>query len=270
MARIPKIVHYVFGMAPDFGGKPWSLVHYACVRSAIRWIQPQAIYLYYEFEPSGAWWELTRPLLTPVKMAGPTEIFGNPLLHFAHRADVVRLSKLTERGGIYLDADVLVHRSFDDLLDHATVLGLEGEGSSSRGVCNAVILAEPKARFLQLWLETYRRFRSRGHDDFWSEHSVRIPFRLAAQYPDEIKVLSHRAFFWPLWLEEHLRWVFASIDPIAMDETYANHLWETVAWDFLKDLTPGSIRRRDTNFHRWVAPYVAHLPDDFGAPEPRP
>jgi hypothetical protein len=25
---IPNILHFVFGMAPDFGGKPFSLPHY--------------------------------------------------------------------------------------------------------------------------------------------------------------------------------------------------------------------------------------------------
>ena len=265
MSRIPRIVHYVFGMAPDFGGKPWGLVHHACVKSAIRWINPEAVYLYYQFEPSGPWWALTRALLTPVRIDGPEEIFGNPLVHFAHRADVVRLRKLIEHGGIYLDADIVVQRSFDDLLEHRAVLGEEGEGGRI-GIGNAVILAEPNARFLQLWLETYRSFRSQGHDDYWAEHSVQMPARLARQYPDEIKILSHRAFYWPLWSEEHLRWIFASVDPIPMEETYANHLWESLAWAFLKDLTPGAVRSRASNFHRWLEPYVADLPDDFGAP----
>jgi hypothetical protein len=263
--RIPRILHYVFGMAPDFGGKPWSLVHYACLRSAIRWIAPEAIYLYYQFEPTGPWWDLTRPLLTPVKTDVPQEIFGNPLRHFAHRADVIRLHRLVEHGGIYLDSDVLVQRSFDDLLDWETVLGEEGEGGRI-GIGNAVILAARNARFLQRWIETYRFFRSTGRDDHWSEHSVRIPVRLARAYPDEIRVLPHRAFFWPLWSEPHLRWIFESNDPIPLEETRANHLWQTLAWPFLQDLTPGAVRARDTNFCRWVAPYVADLPDDFGAP----
>jgi hypothetical protein len=265
MSRIPRIVHYVFGMAPDFGGKPWGLMHYACVKSAVRWLKPEAIYLYYQFEPSGPWWELTRPLLTSVKIEGPEEIFDNPLPHFAHRADVVRLRKLIAHGGIYLDADVLVQRSFDDLLEYPMVLGQEGEGGGI-GMGNAVMLAEPNASFLQRWMETYRTFRSKGRDPFWNEHSVQTPFRLARQHPDEIKVLSHRAFFWPLWFEEHLRWIFDSIDPIPTDEIYANHLWETLAWQFIEGLTPGTVRGRATNFHRWVEPYVADLPDDFGAP----
>jgi len=226
MTRIPRTLHYVFGLASDFGGKPWSLVHYACVKSAIRWIRPDSIALYYEVEPSGPWWDLTRPLLTPVKIEAPAEIFGNPLQHFAHRADVVRLSKLIELGGIYLDADVLVHRSFDDLLDHPMVLGREGDV----GLGNAVMLAEPRARFLAHWMETYQLFRGKGVDEFWNEHSVKIPAWLMGRHPEEIEVLSQRAFFWPLWGEAHLRWIFESTEPIPLEQAYACHLWETLSW----------------------------------------
>ena len=35
-------------------------------------------------------------------------IFGHPLIHFAHRADVVRLEKLLCIDGIYLDCDFLL------------------------------------------------------------------------------------------------------------------------------------------------------------------
>jgi hypothetical protein len=45
--------HYMFGMARDFGGKPWSLVHHVCVKSAVERIAPERTYLYYEFEPTG-------------------------------------------------------------------------------------------------------------------------------------------------------------------------------------------------------------------------
>jgi hypothetical protein len=261
MTRIPRILHYVFGLTPDFGGKPWSLVHYVCVKSAIRWIKPEAITLYYEHEPTGPWWALTRPLLTPVKIAAPDEIFGNPLQHFAHRADVVRLHKLMEQGGIYLDVDVLVQRGFDDLLDHPMVLGREGDV----GLCNAVILAEPRARFVERWLETYQLFRSTGFDVFWNEHSVKIPAWLAGRHPEDIEVLSPRAFFWPVWSPEDLSLIFESNAPVPMEETYANHLWQSLSWRYLEGLSPGVVRGRDTNFHRWIAPYVADLPDDFGA-----
>jgi SAM-dependent methyltransferase len=265
MSRIPRVLHYTFGMAADFGGKPWSLVHYVCLKSAIAHIRPEQVFFYYEYEPAGPWWALSRELVSLVPITAPREIFGNPLRHVAHRADVVRLQKLIEHGGIYLDADVLVQRDFDDLLGESVVLGREGQDGKF-GMANAVILAEPNAPFLVRWLEAYRSFRSQGQDAFWSEHSVTLPARLALDHPGEITVLSEKAFFWPLWTPEHLDWIFRSNTPIPLEQTYANHLWEATAWPALEDLTPGRVRARDTNFHRWARSYLEGLPDHYGAP----
>ncbi|HXB52909.1 MAG TPA: glycosyltransferase, partial [Rhizomicrobium sp.] len=217
------------------------------------------------YEPSGPWWELSRPLVMVVPIKAPREIFGRPLCHVAHQSDVVRLQKLIEHGGIYLDADVLVHRSFDDLLGHSAVLGQEGEGAQA-GMANAVILAEKNAPFLRRWLEEYRSFRSQGRDEYWNEHSVLLPVKLAKAHPSEITVLSPKAFFWPLWTDDHLEWIFRSNRTIPLDGVYANHLWESNAWKFIEGLTPGKVRAADTNFHRWAAPFLADLPDGYGAP----
>ena len=262
MSRIPRVLHYTFGMAADFGGKPWSLVHHVCLKSAIAHIRPERVFFYYEHEPTGPWWALSRDLVTLVQITAPREIFGNRLAHVAHRSDVVRLQKLIEHGGIYLDADVLVQRDFDDLLEKSVVLGRE----AGFGMANAVILAEPQAPFLIRWLDAYRSFRSKGRDEFWNEHSVALPAKLAREYPQEITVLSEKAFFWPLWHDDHIDWIFRSNRPIALDETYANHLWEANAWSILEDLTPGQVRAEDTNFHRWALPYLEGLPGDYGAP----
>jgi hypothetical protein len=263
---IPKIVHLCFGMAPDFGGKPWSLVHYACVKSMAERLRPEEIRFYYAYEPVGPWWDLTRPMLSLVRIEPPTSIFGNPLVHPAHRADVVRLEKLIEHGGMYLDCDVLVMRDFDGLLDHECVLGLQGEAPRV-GLCNGVILAERNARFLRRWHDTYRSFRSRGKDDYWSEHSVAMPMKLAQEDSSDLTILGNRAFHWPLFHRDHLTWTFASTRPIDGPETFAHHLWESIAWvDYLDGLTVRRVRERDTNFHRWLRPLLADLPDDF-APE---
>src|SRR5262249_32162353 len=106
-------------MSSDAGGKPWSLVHHVCLSSAIERRKPTATILYCETEPSTPWWELSRSLLNVEKIRAPREIFGNPLIHPAHRADVVRLERLIQNGGIYLDVDVFVHASFDSLLGHS-------------------------------------------------------------------------------------------------------------------------------------------------------
>ena len=264
MSRIPKKLHYIFGMASDFGGKPWSLLHHVCLKSAVERIKPDQIFFYYEFEPSGAWWEASRNLVTPVKVEAPREIFGKPLRHVAHRADVLRLQKLIEQGGIYLDADVFVHRDFEDLLDNSVVLGEEGI-NGEHGMANAVMLAEPNAPFLRRWLDEYRSFRSKGEDDFWSEHSVKVPQLLARRYPDELTVLPYTAFFWPLWTEEHLRWIFGSREPIPLEKSYCTHLWEALSWHYVDGLTPGEVRATETNFHRWARPLLLPLADEYGS-----
>lgn len=271
MARIPNVLHYVFGMAADFGGKPWSLVHHVCVASAIHHIKPEAVYLYYEFEPTGPWWALTKPMVTPVQIKSPDNVFGQPLCHVAHKADVVRLQTLIEKGGIYLDADVLVQKSFAPLLNESTVLGREGDDEGEQyGMANAVILAEPHAPFLERWFAEYHWFRSKGRDEYWSEHSVQLPSKLAKEHPDEITVLGPRAFFWPLWTPDHIDWIFKSDKPIALDsEVYANHLWEAKAWEYLHGLTPGALRKARTNFSAWASPYLEGLPDDYGKLPPQ-
>lgn len=263
---IPKIVHLCFGMDPSFGGIPWSLVHYVCVRSVKERIRPDEIFFYYQYLPEGPWWHLTAPLVRCVPIVAPTVIAGNPLLHPAHRADVVRLEKLIELGGIYVDCDVLVLHSFDSLLANACVIGQQASDTPEvpAGLCNAVLLAEPRASFLLRWHDAYASFRSRGRDQYWDEHSVRLPWQLALKHPNEITVLPFDAFHWPTWTERDLALIYRSTDSIDTPRTLAHHLWETLAWhDFLEGLDVGDVRQRDSNFHRWARPLLADLPDDF-------
>jgi hypothetical protein len=264
---IPKILHFCW-LTPDTGARrPWSLSHYACVRSAVERIRPDQALFHCDAEPPGPWWALTRPFVTINRVAAPRVVFDRPVAHVAHRADVLRLQMLLRDGGIYLDCDMFVHRDFDDLLGHSAVLGREGDGEQETGLCNAVILAEPGAPFLRRWYEGYRSFRSTGPDQYWGEHSVKLPQRLAREYPDEITVLPHNAFFWPLGRGEHIKEIFGPSDGRDVRGLYANHLWETFAWwHYLKDLTPGQVRAKRTPFHDWVRDYVADLPDRYGAP----
>jgi hypothetical protein len=253
-------------MSAGGGGKPWSLVHHVCLKSALERIRPEQVYLYSEFEPSGPWWDLSRELLTVQQIEAPREIFGNPVVHFAHRADIVRLDKLLSTGGIYLDADVFVHKSFDDLLHHSAVLGRQVVEGRNLGLCNAVILAQSEAPFLKRWHSEYRTFRSVGRDIYWDEHSVQVPNQLAEKYPNEITILAPSAFFWPTYEQGDLDLMFKSAVPIDVTQAYANHLWESLAWEpYLEHLTPGRVRSVDSNFHQWIRPFVETLPDEYGA-----
>lgn len=264
---IPRTLHFCFGLSADFGGKPWSLVHHACLRRAVEVLRPDRVLFHHEHEPRGPWWDLSRPLVTPVRLRAPQEVFGHRLHRVEHQADVLRLRALVEHGGIYLDADVFVHRGFDDLLGHAAVLGRMSDGERAVGLGNAVILAEPGAAFLRRWLDEYRSFRSRGYDAHYIDHSIRLPLRLWQAHPDEAQLLPAGAFYHPWCDAAGLRRIFEPGEAWKPGGAYATHLWESLAWkSHLQDLTPGRVRARDSALHRWIRPLVEELPDTFGAP----
>ncbi len=252
MPRIPKTLHYCFGLTPDFAARPWSLVHHACVRSAIERIRPDMVRFHYRHEPSGPWWDATRPLVDPVRIgAEVTDALS------------ARLEPLVDEGGIFLEPDVLVQRNFDPLLEFGTVLGVENVGADAR-LGTGVILAERGAPFLLRWLESLAGSGGRQPG----------AMKLAPQPADGVRILPFTAFHWPLGVEEHLEWVFETTHPIIPPHAFVRRLWLARAWPYLAGLTPGLVRSRETNACRWLRPFVADLPDNYGAtgvaPPPAP
>lgn len=230
-------LHYVFGLAPDFGGKPWCYAHYLAVHSAAVVNQPAAIHFWYEHEPAGEWWERTKPYLTLHQITAPQEIFGRPLVHPAHKADVLRLQKLQEFGGVYMDCDVWCLRPFAEIAHGGFWMGRQGK---NYGLCNATMGGDSGAPFLARWIEQYRTFRSRGRDQYWDEHSVRLPLQLAQAHPTEITILPHDRLFWPDW--NYIHEVF-QLPGKWLVNAYSVHLWETYSYSWLSQLTPETLNR---------------------------
>jgi len=261
---IPNVFHFCYALLPD---AKFGFLEYLAIKSACEVNRPERIYLHYQHECSGPWWEKARELVTLRKTEAPTEVFGRPIAHFAHRTDVLRLQLLQEEGGIYLDIDTLCLRPFTDLLVHPCVLGWEG----GRGLCNAVILSEPRGRFVGAWLESYRTFRSQGHDDYWDEHSVLMPAQLAGdpRLSPHIKTVSKRAFFFPLW--DDMRFLFKSSDLRKFRESYCVHYWETNTRHWLQEITPENAVIGDSNFARFVRRILCpeHLLESIEPPQRR-
>ena len=274
---IPNILHFVFGMAPDFGGKPFSLAHYLSVKSAIELNKPSTAFFYYEYEPTGEWWEKAKPLLTLNKITAPESIMGNKLYHVAHKADVVRLQALKETGGIYLDLDTISVKPLTGLLNCSFAIGQELKAAwvpknwrqrlkyklglikknttGSTGLCNAVLLSEKNSEFINLLLKEYKTFRSKGRDKYWNEHSVLVPEKLAETYPDKITMLSPYAFHYPLYDAAGLKSMFEEVHEFP--EAYLHHLWESFAWDkYLSRLTPEYINTIDTTYNLIARKYL--------------
>jgi hypothetical protein len=309
MSKIPNNIHVIYGLAENFGwdeyehfvaevGKtmkrpkadPFNIIRYLNVKSAYDVNKPDNIFYYYKHEPEGEWWDRALKYITPIKIEPPTEIFGNPVNHFAHQADVIRLQVLIEEGGIYLDSDVLCNKSFGPLLDIEGDKGdfiMSKEGDGLHKLSNAIMLSKKGAEFPQTWLGRYTNF----NDDVWVEHSIELPYTLSEEFPDKLTILGHKAFAWPLYHSEHLRWFFRNgvnyakcdySDGIVsklggnlttdetFDESYALHLWtgKSVTNEFVKDfpdnpmedwLTVENIRNIDTPFNKLARRFLEDI-----------
>ena len=226
MSRIPKVLHYTFGMARDFGGKPWSLVHHVCLKSAIERIKPDKIYFYCQFEPATAWWRLSRELVTVVKIEAPREIFGRPLKHVAHKSDVVRLQKLIQHGGIYLDADVFVQPGASMTCWTIPLFwAAKGRTTNTEWRMRSSWPSPVPRSFAAGWRNTGHSAPVAATNDSGTNIPSNCPRGLPGRIPMKSRSLPPKAFFWPLWTDDHLDWIFQFNRPIPLRRsTYANHL----------------------------------------------
>lgn len=92
---------------------------------------------------------------------------------YAHASDYVRLYALYTEGGIYLDSDVEVFRSFDDLLENRFFSGIEQfpvfySKHKISGICNhvqaAIMGSEPGHPFLKDCIEMYHTLHFKKTD----------------------------------------------------------------------------------------------------------
>jgi len=248
--QVPRRLHLIFGLAADFGGKPFGLVHHLVIKAAVHALRPaggRAVF-YHAHEPQGLWWEASRRLLELRKVQAPTTIFGRHLRRFAHQADVLRLELLQQWGGVYMDMDILVISPLDAL--HRYELSMAHEGvEGTIGLGNALMLARPNASLLRVWYERYRGFS----DAVWNGFSLRLPFELAQQMPESVHTVDYAKFYWPPWNPWGIAQLYRTQTCI-MAEQQAVHLWETKVWQsLLGKLTPEMVREGGTCFTRLAA-----------------
>ena len=217
---IPKIVHMVFGLSDDFGNKPFHLIHNIAIKSAYNIIKPDKIFLYCKYQPeNNKYWDDIKGIVEIVKVEPVSEIFGNQVEHCAHKTDILRLEKLIESGGIYLDCDTICINSFDNLLNNKFVMGKQDDW----GLCNAIMLSEKNSQFGRLWYDNYKTFDKTK----WDEHSVVLPKKLAEENPSFITILSTEKFFQP----NPANWKSIFNEFVDKSNDYAMHLWESMGWD---------------------------------------
>lgn len=242
---IPRRIHFLFGLASDFGGIPFSFYHLMAVKSA-KYINPTyEIVLHYHHGGGNQYWEEACSLVQTNHITTvPTHIGEREVYHVAHKADAVRMDILWNEGGVYMDMDTVCISPFDDLLDKHTVMGMEIADGKINGLCNAVMLTRPKSDFFRVWRDEYVNFDP--HD--WNSMSVRKPFSLSRRYPDFIYVLPPEAFFRTTWFPQDVE--DTHINTLSFDRSYCLHLWETKTYEsILKNIDEKDVMTRDSSYN---------------------
>lgn len=245
---IPNHLHYVHLSG---GGRKWKLHHYLSIKSAYVRSGVNKIFMWVDKEPEGEWWGKTKDLVQLELIEPPNEIFGKPITQQAHKSDVIRLQVLLQYGGIYADTDTIFVKSFKPLLNNKFVLGQQNI-NGSEGLCPAVILSEKNSIFGQHWLAGFKDSFKGGPpgSPTWCTHSVQYPLWLSQQIPNEITILNHEAFFWPLYHQPHIEMMFEQNHKFK--NAYSHHLWESSGKKYLDNLTKDNIFKENTTFTNLV------------------
>jgi len=115
---IPKIIHYCW-----FGKKPKPTLVKRCITS---WKKVLPDYKICCWDESNV--DLTHPFLQKAYREK----------QWAFVADFVRLQKLAEQGGVYLDTDMMMLKSIDPLMEQTAFIGLESERYVSCGIIGTI------------------------------------------------------------------------------------------------------------------------------------
>ena len=163
---VPNIIHFI-----RFQTFELNFVDYMVLLAAMRNHKPDKFFFHTNVEDvqfTGKYWGLVQQdedLWSRIKvffLEAPTEIFGqklNEVWRFYHGSDIGRIHVLMKYGGIYFDNDAYVIRSLDKYRKFEFVINWD----ENEFIGTQVIIAHKDARFLPLWLDSYRDY----HSDKW-------------------------------------------------------------------------------------------------------
>lgn len=100
------LIHFIFGIKRNFGGKPFAFFHYISILSAYRQHKHSKIFLHYVYKPTTFWWSVASQIATARKLKITALLKLN--IRVEQLTDVIRLNILNRYGGLYLDIDVIL------------------------------------------------------------------------------------------------------------------------------------------------------------------
>ena len=220
---IPKIVHMIY-----FKGVEFAKYHYACILSVVKHMPNHKIIVYNDVEPvNNVYWNKIKKYVSIEKTDPPTHFDDYPLKYIQYKADVIRLEKLYEHGGIYLDLDLLVIKNFEHIINNGDFFISEENSKEGRLLINCFLASKPKNEFILKWLET---FKSGLRMNNWAYHirnsnKLLLDAKKHYMFKYNIKILNNETFLPFTWGE---RDKFINIKENLNDNIHGIHLFETI------------------------------------------
>ncbi len=195
---IPKIIHYCW-----FGKGESSVLSQRCMAS----------------------WHKVMPEYTFRLHNETNTAFDTPLLEYLYQqkswaflSDYIRLRALYEGGGIYLDVDMEVIRSFDPLLKHKLFLGFESAGRLN----SSVIGSRKEMPFLKYCMDYMDQRFVQGQS---YKIAPEVMSEVYAVQPEDVTVLSE-TYFYPYNPYDKARNAKTLETAEITQNTFATHHWE--------------------------------------------
>lgn len=263
--KIPNIFHFIL-ISKDGKTPPiLEYFHFIAMKSAYISNQPDLIKLYITkgLTPVGEYYARAVseiPVLEIEEIEDFNTIYGNEICYFTHKTDVIRIQKLIQYGGIYLDLDTITIASFDALRYHKFVTCREDD---SFRFGSAVLASEPNSTFAKEMINLYKNFRSKGRDEYFVETIQEQPFQLwkeKYQNSKEITIVSADELLSPKTLVEwkgnqiYFQRFFES-DDFDIEGRYTLHLWTELTYQkYIKDLN--KVLNQDTTYSKLVKRFL--------------
>jgi hypothetical protein len=227
MKDIPKIINYIFGLNEKFCKKPFSFFHYLNILSSHIQNPSYDINVHYLYKPDSIYFDKLSEFcnFNILDMDIFSSYKNNIKFKFEiHLGDLFRINYLYEHGGIYLDIDTVCLHPFEELLKYDCVMGEEWGDNEYIGLCNAVILSNPKNLFIKEWINNYYT----DYKSNWNYNSVVLPDKISKYMSDHITIEPQQSFFRYSWDKSGVENIFDKNSSI--DGCYCLHLWESITY----------------------------------------
>jgi hypothetical protein len=199
-----------------------------------------------------------------VETVVPPKVFRGRLIEYPqYQADIIRLEKLIERGGVYLDIDNMSLKSFKQFRKNGKLLmgASPKEGvtkttgiADAEIISNSIIITYPDHPFLKHWYRVLDQYITK--DAKWAYHAVCLPKDILAENPeyhDSVTLMDWYTNFC------HFDW---QVDPFIFDdnkvdrideinEVYTIVFYQTMVYDvYLKYINITYFQTHDNIFTR--------------------